>query len=105
MVEVQGAPDPFAQARPGLAPGAVTDSLVPRLEVMQAGRQQERVRGCDQQVVELAVNLLGEPLGLGLVDYRPLPVFERATDARVEHDEARATEVAVKAPAHPVLAS
>ncbi len=91
---------PLAGGRRDLAPGAVADRLVPRLQVVQAGREQERQRRADQQVVELAVRVLLEPLPLVRVEHRALVRrVEHAAGARVDHDQPRAAEVAAVAPA------
>ena len=84
----------------GPAPGAVADRLVPGLEVVQRRRQQERQRRPDQQVVEVAVRVLLEPLPLARVEHRAvLGRVEHPARARVDHDQPRGAEVAAVAPA------
>ena len=81
------------------APGAARDRLAPRLGVVQPGRQQPRQRGGDQQVVEVAGEVLLDPLPLVVVEHRAPALLEHASRARVDHDQPGAAEVAAVAPA------
>ena len=84
--------------RPALAPRAGRDRFVPRLEQVQAGRQQERQRRPDQHVVEAALQLAVEPGHLLVVEDRPLLRLQHPCGPRVHHDEAGRADVAGVAP-------
>ena len=63
------------------------------------GREQQRQRGADQQVLAVAARLLLDPLPLVLVDHAALAGVEHAAGARVDHDQPRRADVAAVAPA------
>ena len=54
------------------------DRLAPRLGIVQAGGQQERQRGADQQVVDVTAHLPVEPFELGVVEHRAVARVEYA---------------------------
>ena len=94
--------DLLAGERRRLAPGAVADRLVPRLQVVQGGCEQQRERRAEQQVVEVALGVVLEPLPLVGVEHRALlGRVEHPPGARVDHHQPRTAEVAAVAPARP----
>ncbi len=98
VLEVHDLPDVLADPGPEPAPGAVDHRLVPRLEVVQARREQERQRRADEQVPEPALHLLVEPGHLGVVEDRPVPRGQHPRRAGVDHHEPDVVEVAGVAP-------
>ena len=81
------------------APGPVADALAPGLEVMEAGGEQEGDGRPEDQVVEVALGVLEDPVPLLVVDDLALARVEHPSGARVDEDHARAAEVAAEAPA------
>ena len=81
------------------APGALADRLVPGLEVVHPGREQQRQRRADQEVVAVAGGVLLDPAPLVLVDHAALAGVEHAPGARVDHHQPRRADVAAVAPA------
>jgi len=61
VLEVDRLSHPLAEPRAPVAPGALDERLVPRLEVVQAGREQVREGRPHEQVPEAASHLLVEP--------------------------------------------
>ena len=87
-----------AERRDPSAVGALGRLLVDRLEVVQAGGQQEGQRGPDEQVVDVAGQLLVEPRRLLRVEHRAAVRLEDPRRAGVDDDEAAVAEVAPVAP-------
>ena len=83
----------------GAAPGAARHRLAPGLAEVHPAPEQPRQRGAHQQVVEAARGVLVHPVPLLLVEHRALALLEHPPGARVDHDQARAPEVAAVAPA------
>ena len=81
MVEVDRPPQPLRRPRRPLAVGAVADHLVPGLEPVEAGGEEPRHRGRDQQVVEVALGLGDDPVPLLLVDHPPGALVEHPAGA------------------------
>ena len=67
-----------------------------------ARRQDQRVRGADQQVVEVAFEVCLEPFPFRVVEHGAPLLVEHPADARVEHDQPGRAEVAAVAPAGPI---
>ena len=100
VLEVEPLADLLAQPRGQAAPGAGADRLVPALQLVQPVRQQQRQRGGDQQVVDVAGQLLAGPRPLLVGEHLALGVVaDDPAGARVEDDQARGAEVARVAPA------
>ena len=78
---------------------AVADGLVPRLEVVDAVRHEDRQGARDDQMVERAVRVLDDPVPLVGIDHVAPPFDENAGRARVDHQQPRTAEVAVVGPA------
>ena len=83
VLEVHGAPEPFAQTLRERTPRAIADGLVPRLEVVDARWQEDRQRRRQYQVVESTAGVLGDPLPFLLVDHVSSPLDGDARRARV----------------------
>ena len=83
-------------------PRPVAHRLVPRLEVVHPGREQQRQRRADQQVLAIAARVLLDEAPLLLVDHAALAGVEHPARARVDHHEPRRTDVAAVAPARPL---
>ena len=77
MLHVEGAPQLLADAFEALAPGALANGLVPRLDVVEAGRHEHRQRVDQQQVVVAAAGVLLDPRPLVVIGHRAMRV-ERA---------------------------
>src|SRR5215216_5808065 len=98
MIAVEPLSHALPDPRCSRTPDAPADRLVPGLQVMEAGREQVRVRGPDQQVVKVAAYLLLDPIPLLLVEDRAAPFVQDAARTHVHHDESGRAEVAVVAP-------
>ncbi len=92
---------PLPQARDPAPPGTLGQRLAERLAVVQPRRHEERQRGPEQQVVDVAAHLLVEPVHLPVVEDRARSSgSQHAGRARVDHDQAGlGVEVAGEAPA------
>ena len=75
------------------------EHLVDGLEVVQAGREHERQRRADEQVLDVAGQLLVEPAHLVGVEHRAVLRLEDSGGAGVDDDETAVAEVAPEAPA------
>ena len=75
------------------------ERLVDGLEVVQAGREQEGQRRADEQVLDVAAQLLVEPAHLVGVEHRAVLWLEDSGRAGVDDDETAVAEVAAIAPA------
>ena len=95
MLQVHGGAQPLADGRRGPPEGAVAHRLVPGLQVVQSARQQEGQRGADDHLVELvrALQLVGEPGHLGLVQHRAVAASHHARGTGVDHHEPGGAEV------------
>ena len=69
VLEVHGLPHLLSCARHAFAPGSRADGLVPRLEVVQRGREQVGERGRHQQMVEAPGGVALDPRPLLVVDH------------------------------------
>ena len=99
VLEIESLPDPLTHPSGAATPGTGGDRLVPRLQMMQADRKQER-QGCpEQQVVDVAGQDVVEPVGLGRVQHLPRLVVELASGSAVDHEQPGPAQVAVVAPA------
>ena len=78
---------PLADAGGALAPGAAADGLVPRLQAVDAVREQQRQRSGEHHVVPVAGHRLGDPLPLRLAHHQPPALVEHPAAARVDHDD------------------
>jgi hypothetical protein len=65
---------------------------------VQAGRQEDRIRGREQQVVEVTAAGVQDPVPFVVVEDRAPALPEVATRAIVDHDQPRAADVALEAP-------
>ena len=97
QVDCRGAAARSARRR--RAPAPVAQRFVPRLEVVDAVRKEDRQRARDHEMVELAARVVDDPVPFLLVDHVAPPLGEHARGARVEHEEPRVAEVAVVGPA------
>ncbi len=88
MLQVDRLPHLLADPGRPVAPHPVADRLVPRLGIVQPDRQHERQRRADHQVLVVAVQLLDEPVRLGVVHHRPRTRPEQPATAAVQHHEA-----------------
>ena len=68
VLEVERLAQLLADPAAALAPRAAGERLVPGLDVVQARGEQERERGADEQVVDVAAHLLVEPGHLVVVE-------------------------------------
>src|SRR5436190_15999173 len=87
VLKVKLAAYPLADAGGALAPGALADGLVPRLQAVDAVREQQRQRTGEHHVVPVAGHRLGDPLPLRLAHHQPPPFVEHPAAARVDHDD------------------
>src|SRR5215216_3687600 len=94
VVAVKPLSHPLSDPRRNRTAGAPAHRLVPGLQVMEAGREQVRVRGPDQQVVKVAAYLVLDPVPLLLIEDRAAAFLEHAARTRVHHDEARRAQIA-----------
>ena len=70
------------------APGALGQRLSEGLDVVESRRHQQRQRGADQQVVDVAAHPLVEPGHLLVVEHRAPVGLEHPRGSRVDHDQA-----------------
>src|SRR3982751_2320218 len=98
MIEIECPAELLHELRGRRSPLPVADPLAPSLGVLHAVGEQIGVRRSEHEVVELAVGLLADPLPFSLVVYRAASLMQDPARARVHHDHAIATEVAVEAP-------
>ena len=61
MLEVDQLAQLLPRAAAALSPRALRERLAERLEVVQAAREQERERRADEEVVDVAAQLLVQP--------------------------------------------
>ena len=99
MLEVDGLPDLLGPVGDDPSVRAHREHLVDRLEVVQPGRQHERQGRPDEQVLDVAGQLLVEPAHLVGVEHRAVLRLEHPGGPRVDDDEADVAEVAPEAPA------
>ena len=100
VLEVDGLADLLAEAAQPRAPAAAGQRLGERLDVVQPGGQQEGQRGGDEQVVDVAAQLLVDPGELLGVEEVAVVGLEHARGAGVDDDEpGLGAEVAGVAPA------
>ena len=78
VLEVDDLPQRLGRAVHRLGPVRSGEGLADRLGVVQPGRQQEGQRGPDEEVVDVAGQLLGQPLDLGRVEHVALLGLEDA---------------------------
>ena len=99
MVQDGGPSQLLAERRAEPAPGGVGQRLVEGLDVMQAGREQERHRAGEQQVTGRFAGLLADPVPLLVLDELASAGRDLASCARVDHHESRVAQLAREAPA------
>src|SRR5215216_4705131 len=99
VLQVEDLADELADLRRLTAPNALADGFVPRLEVVQAGHQEDREGGAEEEVVEISYRLVFDPGPLLGVEHGAMVFREHPSGARVHHDQAHVSEVAVVAPA------
>jgi len=87
VLEVDRAANSLAKARGNGPPPSAADRLTPRLEVMNAGRRERGQCRRDDQVVERASRMLGDPLPFVCVDHVAPPVCEHTRCTRVDHEQ------------------
>ena len=88
VLQVEGAPHPLTEADAETTPRAVTDPLVPPLQVVNAAGHERWQRRPDEQMSGVGVALVHDPGPLVVVDDRAFPGLEHAPVAGVDHDEA-----------------
>ena len=98
VLEVDGLPQLLPWQGSALAPRPLGHGLVPRLEVVQARRQQERQRVADQQVLHVAAQLLVHPAHLVVVEQLARVRAEDARGPHVDDHQPHVAEIARVAP-------
>ena len=81
------------------SPGAGADRFIPGFEVVDPFRHEDWERAGDDEVVELAVCVVDDPVPFLFVDHLAVVLVEDAGGARVDHEQPRVAEVAVVRPA------
>ncbi len=87
VLEVGALAGPLPEPHPRCTPRALGDRLAEGLDVVQPGRQQERQRRADQEVVDVAVQLRVQPHQLAVVEHRAALRLEHAGRAGVDDDQ------------------
>ena len=99
VLEVDALAGPLGGRRDEAPVRTLGEHLVDGLEVVQPRRQEEGQRGADEEVLDVAGQLLVEPGHLVGVEHRAVVGVEHAGGAGVDDDEAAVAEVAAVAPA------
>src|SRR3954453_12151494 len=98
MIEIDGASDPLPHLCRERSPCAIADPLAPYLGVVHPVGEDVRVGGGDDQVVEVAVRLVTDPLPFVVVEDRSPALVQDSSHARVHDDDAVSPEVPMEAP-------
>ena len=85
MVEVFGATKALSPACDALSPGTGAQSLVPALEVVHAGAEEQGQGGAEEEMVEVARGFFNDPVPLFGVDHGAATLFQHPTAAGVHH--------------------
>ena len=100
MLEIDGAAETLREPSRELAPTAVTDGFVPRLEEVNAVRKEGRERRRDYEVIVGAASMIDDPAPFLRVDHRASVLCDDASCAAIDDKQACPSKVAeVRPPA------
>jgi len=87
VTRVEVSPQPLSESLREGAPSTVTDRLVPRLEVMDPVRKEDREARGDHEVVGGAMRVFNDPVPLVLRHHLPPSLDHEARGARVQDEQ------------------
>ena len=96
VLEIERAAELLGSAGGKAAPGARADGFAPGLQPVGTGSHEDRQGARENEVVECAACVVGDPLPLLVVDHVAPAVGQHARCAGVDHHETGAAEIAVE---------
>ncbi len=95
VLQVHRSTDPFATPGEEPATRAGAERLVPRLDIVEGAGQEPGHRGDDDEVLEgSVVDLVFDPLELGVADHGPAPIRQHPAAAGIDDEHPDLAEIA-----------